>query len=256
MLGSYWLCSLARMELKRWVMCSLFLVAVEICEGQVTHHQTLYWVRYHNTLLFKPSVYWVNEADIRRFIGPDVANQFIMHSHVHKKAKRWDGALGLTYSRAYAAVPENGYKTVADEIRPFLEVNYDLPFGKVLLQQRFRLDNRFIQTIESQSVLEESIFIQRYRYRLLARIPLLTDEGQTLRLSVRVGDEIMLNHTGNTFDQNRIFVLFDYYLNKKISLETGYIYIYQQRFRHDDFFCRHVIRFSLFHRIARWESAQ
>lgn len=221
------------------------------CHGQTTYHQTLYWLRYQNQLFFKPSLYWINEADNRRFIGPDVQNQFIMHSHLHKKIDRWDVALGLTFSRAYAAVPESGYTTVADEIRPFLEVNYEIPLGKVLLQQRFRLDNRFLQVEEAHSVIEESLFVQRYRYRLQARIPLLTNDDNIQLWSVRVGDEIMLNHTGNTFDQNRIFTLFEWYVNRNFSIEAGYIYIYQQRYNREEFFSRHSIRFSLFHRIFK-----
>lgn len=221
------------------------------CHGQTTYHQTLYWFRYQNQLIFKPSLYWINEADNRRFIGPDVQNQFIMHSHLHKKIERWDVALGLTFSRAYAAVPESGYTAVADEVRPFLEVNYEIPVGKVMLQQRFRLDNRFVQVEESHSLIEESLFIQRYRYRLQAKIPLLTADDNIQLWSVRVGDEIMLNHTGNTFDQNRIFALFEWYLNRNFSIEAGYIYIYQQRYNREEFFSRHSLRFSLFHRIFK-----
>ena len=89
----------------------------------------------------------------------------------------------------------------------------------------------------------------RFRYRAQVRIPLWKDEGNNPRLTLRVADEIMLNNTANTFDQNRIYFSAEFYMSKSISLEPGYIYIYQQRFRTEEYFARNVIRFSFLHRI-------
>jgi len=60
----------------------------------------------------------------------------------------------------------------------------------------------------------------------------------------------MLNHTKNTFDQNRIYVTGDFYLTGNFTFELGYIYIYQQRFGQDEFFERHVARFTLLHKLS------
>ena len=81
-------------------------------------------------------------------------------------------------------------------------------------------------------------------------MPLKTNEENNPVITLRVADEIMFNHTGNTFDQNRIYVSAEFYLTKKLSLEPGYIYIFQQRFGTEEFFERQVARLSLFHRIA------
>lgn len=211
--------------------------------------QSLYWIRYQNQLIFSPKLYWTNEIDNRRFFSPDVQNQLIIHSRLHYKIKRWDFAGGLTFSWAFAQEPELGYDQAVNEFRPVTEVSYELPVGKVFFQSRVRLDHRFFQEDPDKSVFEESSYVFRFRYRAQVRIPLKKDEENNPRITLRIADEIMFNHTGNTFDQNRIYVSVDFYLTKNISLEPQYIYIFQRRFGTDAYFERNVIRFSLLHRI-------
>ena len=211
--------------------------------------QYTYWLRYQNQLIFSPRLSWNNEIDNRRFFDPDVENQLILHSRLHYKTGRWDFGGGLTYSLAFAQRPEVGYKKSIAEIRPVAEASHEVPIGKIFLQNRFRLDNRFIQSDPDQNVLEASTYVLRFRYRAQLRIPVKTNEESIPSISVRLAEEIMFNNKGNTFDQNRIYVTGEFLLTKRLSLEAGYIYIYQQRFRTEDFFERHVLRFSLLHRI-------
>ena len=125
-------------------VATLLLLALHPLSAQNTvHQQTLYWIRYQNQLIFSPKLFWNNEADNRRFIGPDVQNQLIFHSRLHYKTGRWDLAAGLTYSRAYAAIPESGYNTAVDELRPVAEASYEWPVRRSGIQMRLRADNRF-----------------------------------------------------------------------------------------------------------------
>ncbi|HZB14858.1 MAG TPA: DUF2490 domain-containing protein [Chryseolinea sp.] len=212
--------------------------------------QSLYWIRYQNQLLFSPKLYWTNEIDNRRFFSPDVQNQLIIHSRLHYKINRWDFAGGLTFSWIFAQQPELGYDHAVSEFRPVTEVSYELPIGNVFFQSRVRLDHRFFQEDPDKSVFEESSYVLRFRYRAQVRIPLKKDDENNSRITLRIADEIMLNHTSNTFDQNRIYVSVDFYLTKNISLEPQYIYIFQRRFGTDAYFERNVIRFSILHKIG------
>ncbi len=117
------------------------------------------------------------------------------------------------------------------------------------MYNRVRIDDRFIQSDPDQSVFEESTNILRFRYRLQFRIPLRVDDQQVPTMSLRLADEIMFNNWQNTFDQNRVYATIDFAVSKKLTVETGYIYIYQQRFAREEFFERHVLRLSLLHRI-------
>lgn len=156
---------------------------------------------------------------------------------------------GLTLSWIYAQKPENGFNHSTAEIRPFAEVTFDQPLGKISFQNRLRIDNRFIEENQEHSVLEESFFVLRVRYRAQVKIPLKTNSENITTISMRTAYEIMLNDKKNTFDQSRIYLTGEFYLTKKISLEAGYLYIYQQRFGLDEYFMRNVVRVSVLHRI-------
>lgn len=217
---------------------------------RIVNHQSLYWIRYQNQIAFSRKLYWNTEIDNRRFFDPDVQNQFIIHSHLHYRKNKWDVGTGLTLSWAFAQKPEIGYDHAVNEIRGVMEVSHELPLGKIFFQNRIRLDHRFFQEDAEKSVLEESFYVLRFRYRAQLRIPLKKNEANTTIVTLRVADELMLNHTRNTFDQNRIYLTTDFYISKSITLETGYIYIYQQRFGQNEFFERHVARFTFLHKIV------
>jgi hypothetical protein len=59
----------------------------------------------------------------------------------------------------------------------------------------------------------------------------------------------MINHRENTFDQNRVYLNTDIVLTPALTFDVGYVCIYQQRFGRQDFFERHVLRFTLLHKI-------
>jgi hypothetical protein len=213
------------------------------------HTQSLYWTRYQNQLFFSTKLYWNNEFDNRRFFHPDVQNQFIIHSRLHFKKNSWDFGGGITLSWIYSQIPEEGFDKPVAEVRGVAEVSHQLKLGKSIFQNRVRLDNRFFQENPDKSVFEESFFVLRFRYRAQLTIPLKSTDDNELIVALRIADEIMFNHTRNTFDQNRIYVTFDVKATKNLTAEAGYIYIYQQRFGTERFFERHVMRVTLLHKI-------
>ena len=213
----------------------------------VVYPQWLYWIRYQNQLNITPKLYWINEVDNRRFFHPSEENQFITHSRLHYMKDRWNFGAGLTLSWIYAQIPENGYSHTVAEVRPVVEGSYEFPVRKTLIHQRLRIDNRFIEESQDQSVWKDSFYVFRFRYRLQARIPIKKNDAGTPTIWLRLSEEIMLNNKENTFDQNRIYASTEFVLNKKLMLETGYIWIYQQRFGHEEFYSRNIVRFSVIH---------
>lgn len=226
----------------------LLTVSLHCAQGQ-TYHQSLYWLRYQVQFVFNPK--WSVNADVdnRRFFNPDVENQLIFHSRLHYRHKHWDFGGGLTYSVAFAAIPERGYDNSVDELRPVVEASYERRIGNVHIANRLRMDNRIFQEDPDQSVFSESFYVMRLRYRLQGRMALKkNDEGVTM-IGLRVADEIMVNDRKNFFDQNRIYITGEFYLNKRFSTSAEYIWIYQQRFGRDEFFSRNVFRLSFIHKI-------
>lgn len=239
---------LSNTKVKKIIIAFLFVLSSDVLSAQ-TQVQTLYWLRYQTLFTFSPRLSWNNDIDNRRFIGPDVQNQLIFHSRLHYKIQRWDFAAGLTYSLAYAAIPETGYDHSLSELRPVAEVTYETPVRKSFLAHRLRLDNRAFQETPEESLFEESFYVMRFRYRLQYRTSLRKDESNVTTIGLRIANEIMVNATENLYDQNRIYVTGEFLLSPKFSLEAGYIYIHQRRFGHDEYFSRNVLRFSVLHRI-------
>jgi hypothetical protein len=215
-----------------------------------THDQALYWLRYQNQLIFSSRVYWTNEIDSRRFFGHDVQNQLITHSRIHYRAGRFDIAGGLTYSRAYAAIPENGSRKALAELRPVAEATHEKTYRRITLQNRLRLDHRFFQEDRNTSLLESPDYVLRLRYRVQVRFPLKQNTEGITTIGMRIGDEIMFNHKKNVYDQNRIYITSEYYITRNLSLEAGYLYIDQRRLGRDEYFHRHVLRFSVLHKVT------
>ena len=216
--------------------------------AQSNDHPT-YWIRYQNHLSFKKGLLWSNEIDNRRFINPDVQNQLIFHSRLHHKSSRWDYATGVTVSWAYAGTPGNVVSHPTTEFRPVIEASHEVPLKSWALQQRFRLDNRFFEEDRFESLLDGTDYMLRLRYRIQARINLVKDNNGLVTTTLRLADEIMFNHKQNLFDQNRIYATVDFFVDRNWNLEAGYIFIHQQRLRTDLFFQRHVLRFSLLHKV-------
>jgi hypothetical protein len=168
-----------------------------------------------------------------------------MHSRLHYKIPHWDFAGGLSLSWQYAGTPERPVSHATQEFRPVLEASYEIPVRKALLSQRIRLDNRFFEEDKLTTDLFNTTYVARFRYRLQVRLPLT----QSNKVNLRIADEVMVNARENFFDQNRVYVTSEYIITKHLSMEAGYIYIYQQRFRTTNFVERHVLRFSILHKL-------
>jgi hypothetical protein len=218
--------------------------------AQKTYYTSdLYWLRYQNQLIFSPTLYWTNEFDNRRYFSPNLEAQFILHSRIHKKVKKWDFGAGLTYSVQYTNIPENGYREPRHEFRPVVEASHEFPFKKVFVQNRVRIDNRFLQVDPEVPLFDDYQYVMRFRYRLQVRIPIVKNEAGATIFGFKVLDEIMFNSNKNFYDQNRVYLMIDYAINKSLAIETGYIYIDQHAYGREEYYARNVFRFTLTHRI-------
>jgi hypothetical protein len=128
----------------------------------------------------------------------------------------------------YAFILTNLGPTIQNDLiehRIWQQLIITTPIGKIPLVNRFRLEQRFIETNTS------NIFSQRIRYFARAVIPFQKQvnskfsEGAFFALQ----NEIFLNLqnkdllNNKVFDQNRSYVALGYRLNAAIDLEIGYL---------------------------------
>jgi hypothetical protein len=227
----------------------MVIVVVVTTNAQTSAQQYQYWIRYQNQLSFSPSLYWVNEIDNRRYVDPDIAYQLIIHTRLHYKIKRFDFGAGLTYSLYFSSRSASTYDKPLSEIRPVVEASHEFPLWKVFIQNRIRVDDRYLQSGPEYSVFEESTHIYRFRYRLQLRIPITRNDDGTPRSLIRLSDEIMINSGHNDydlFDQNRIYISYETPLSKRLGVEVGYLYL------HQELYDKNVLRVALLHRIKRY----
>lgn len=211
--------------------------------------ESVYWLRYQNQMHFSPSLYSNLEIDNRRFFHPDVQTQLIIHSRLHYKFRRWDFAGGLTGSWAYAAQADRPISHPTAEFRPVAEATFEKAMKKWSLQQRLRIDNRFIEEDRFGDLTDGFEYTMRSRYRVQGKFTLVRKKPSFGELYLRIADEIMLNHRESTFDQNRIYLTADWAISDRVIFETGYIHIYQKRFGTGEYLERNVLRITLLHRI-------
>ena len=118
------------------------------------------------------------------------------------------------------------------EHRIFEQVILKHELGKLGLQHRYRLEQRYLgQKAEpSDTRIDFWRYENRFRYMMRVNIPL----GEGKRFHLGVYDEIMVNFGNNVganiFDQNRAYAAIGYSLSKSTKLEVGYLLqILQQR---------------------------
>ena len=118
-------------------------------------------------------------------------------------------------------------RTFEPENRIFEQYTLELEFGRLKLNNRFRLEQRFIQQTD------EHVFAQRFRHQVQAKIRLNADTAFKKGLYLNLQNEIFLNIQNkeklndNFFDQNRPYAGIGYRFTKKIETELGYYHRYQ-----------------------------
>jgi hypothetical protein len=96
------------------------------------------------------------------------------------------------------------------------------PLNKFLITHRLRIEQRWLGRIKAGTSreIEDWIFLNRFRYQFRTQL-MLSKKWYTA-----AADEILIgagkNVGVNIFDQNRIFLMAGYKLNKSVLLEGGY----------------------------------
>jgi len=134
-----------------------------------------------------------------------------------------NATVGYAFIGSYNRL-DGAAKNALTENRIWEQYIYNMKFGRVSLQNRFRLEQRFI---ERQT---DDVFSQRLRYFARAIIP-LTKQQTAFNKGVfaALQDEIFLNIqnkdqlNNSVFDQNRVYGAIGYRFSPKFDLEAGYL---------------------------------
>lgn len=100
------------------------------------------------------------------------------------------------------------------EIRTWLQMNIKQNLGIFVIEQRYRAEQRFTS----------NGYKNRFRYRIGASIPINNIVIKEKTFYVNVWNEIFLTNKEPFFERNRLLLGIGYEFNKKLAIQTGYIY--------------------------------
>lgn len=227
------------------ICCFSFLPA------QTTHLQESWW-DYLNQNRFSDK--WGSWLDIQsklrtHFVNEVNADEFALGASYYPNDKyKLTGA--LTYVDQFPSVGRSYHLA---EYRPWQQVqlNTNTPNAKWL--QWIRVEERFKETSINNHASGSFDFNFRFRYYVLAQFPLTQHRYEKGSLSFVTSEELYLNYgkniVYNTFDQNRFFVGFYYYLNRSNILQLGYTNVFQKYNAPDKYLQSDVLRISVFNNI-------
>jgi hypothetical protein len=203
--------------------------------AQTTYQQT-YWTRLFVRVKLNEKWSWQIEADNRRIFSPqpDKQLQFIAHTHVHRKlSKNTEGSLGLTYSAVWQG------DLPVPEIRPFQEFYIFQKLGaKTRLSHRFRTEQRWFHNYKKDALTEGWNFKFRFRYMLRF------EQDLSKKWLFKANSETMYHH--DAFDQQRFYGGFEYKFSPKMSVELGYLKLWQLKNSKIGYFDRDNLRFTFY----------
>ncbi len=127
----------------------------------------------------------------------------------------FSGGYGWIISYPYGSQP---IATQTQEQRLWQQVNLKAQYGAIQIQHRYRLEQRWIDTM----------FRQRIRYRAQCIIPLQkTYLAQGKGLFLNVNDEVFLGFGKgigkNILDQNRFIAAIGHKFNSNLNIQLGYL---------------------------------
>ncbi len=209
---------------KKFFLISAIVLFFSFSIRAQTINENTGWFAWFNNYKFSKHFGFYADVQIRSADNWDyVRNVLIRPGLTYHFNSKNNVTVGYAYVGSYNKLPEPS-KNSLTENRIWEQYINNAKFGNVSLQNRFRLEQRFI---EQQT---QNVFAQRLRYFVRTIIP-LTKQQQAFNKGpfAAVQNEIFFNIqnkdklNNSIFDQNRVYCAIGYRFSKKVDLEAGYM---------------------------------
>jgi hypothetical protein len=244
--------------MKRLVLLTFFLGLFYLSpEAQVTkstEQVQQIWAGYFNqTRLSKRWGFWLDVQLRTKDNFVDSFSQFLFRQGVTYYI---DDKTKLTLGYAFVNhFPADAHPEISQpEHRIWQQIQWHTNYEKIRTMQWFRLEERFRRKIAAPDELGDGYqFNFRLRYNFLMQGPLTRkfyDKGALNwvfndELHVNFGKQIVYNY----FDQNRLFLGFNYYVSKHNTIQFGYMNLFQQLSAGNKYKMIHTARVFFFHNL-------
>ncbi len=228
------------------------LVLNSIAQNQspIIVKDNMVWLGYYNSINLNQK--WSINSDTQfrtKNEIKDCSQALIRTGVTYKLGERLELSLGLAHFRYFI---DN--QSTRGEWRPWQELKLSNKLGIIKLIQRLRIEQRFNETVSNSESANNFQFNYRFRYRFDFRVPIIKEKETGNNWYALIGNEFMINAgniiTTNYFDQNRVYAGLNYEINKNISLQFQYMYVWQQATNGLTLNSNNVLRFNIYHTIS------
>lgn len=195
---------------------------------RVSDYNNTNWVQLFVVKALNKKTDWLIEYQWRRTNGLKNWQQGLFRTALqYKPNNNVSVAVGYAEVETFAygdyPIAPNG---TFPEHRIFEQVVLKQTINKLTVTNRFRIEQRWLGKVKTGTnrEIEDWTFMHRFRYQLRTQMPLWLKKEQ--QFYVAAADELFIgagkNLGINIFDQNRIFLIAGFKINKQLSVETGY----------------------------------
>ena len=173
------------------------------------------WIIYFGNQKINPKWNWHNEIQYRsyNFIGD--TNQLLLRTGIGYNLTENNNNLlvGYGYINTQKYVLNSNQKVDSNEHRIYQQFISRQTIGRVFLQHRYRIEERFIA----------DDFQLRFRYFLGINIPINKKKLEKGAVYLSSYNEIFINTENPLFDQNRLYGALGFVINKDFKVEAGFM---------------------------------
>lgn len=173
------------------------------------------WFMYFGNQAINKKWNWHNEVQYRNYNFLGDMQQLVLRTGIGYNLSENNNniLLGYGFFNSKNYVPYWDIKTTTTEHRIYQQFITRQNFGRVFIQHRFRLEERFLP----------SDFKMRFRYFLGLNVPLNNKKMIAKTVYLSAYDEIFLNFSSPVFDRNRLYGALGYVVNRDIKFELGFM---------------------------------
>lgn len=140
---------------------------------------------------------------------------------------------------------------IRPEYRGWQQLLFSETFGRVIVNQRFRAEQRFIQKAVANELIDDYSYCNRFRYQLSMQLALNRKKIENKTLYLAISDEIIINSgkeiTNNYFDQNRLAIGLGNKTNEQLNILVSYMNVLIQKANVDSFENNNTLVINLYH---------
>ncbi len=173
------------------------------------------WFVYFGNQKINKKWNWHNEVQYRNYNFIGDTNQLLLRTGIGYNLTENNNnvLIGYGFINTQKYVPNSNQKIDTNEHRIYQQFITRQNFGRVFLQHRYRIEERFIS----------DDFQLRFRYFLGINIPINKKMLDKNAVYISSYNEIFINAESPLFDRNRLYGALGFVINKNFKVEAGFM---------------------------------